>query len=92
MKKTVQHDGFLALWRGNSAQIVRYFPLQAINLSLKDKFKRAWVTKRKDGYAKFCATSILAGGCAGAMGMTIVYPLDFVQTRLQADIGSKSEK
>jgi hypothetical protein len=47
-------------------------------LSLKDKFKKLLVTKRKDGKAKYMLTSILAGGLAGASGMTIVYPLDFV--------------
>jgi len=71
---------------------VRYFPLQAINLSLKDQLKKLLVTDPKNGRTKYVMTNILAGGCAGAMGMTIVYPLDFVQTRLQADIGSKAEK
>jgi len=34
--------------------------------------------------------NLLAGGVAGAIGLSIVYPLDFVRTRLAADIG-KSE-
>jgi solute carrier family 25 (adenine nucleotide translocator) protein 4/5/6/31 len=32
----------------------------------------------------------MAGGLAGATGLTCVYPLDFVRTRLAADVG-KSE-
>jgi solute carrier family 25 (adenine nucleotide translocator) protein 4/5/6/31 len=31
--------------------------------------------------------NLLAGGIAGAFGLTIVYPLDFVRTRLAADLG-----
>lgn len=33
----------------------------------------------------------MAGGTAGAVGLTIVYPLDFVRTRLAADIGKSLE-
>lgn len=29
----------------------------------------------------------MAGGLAGATGLTLVYPLDFVRTRLAADLG-----
>lgn len=29
----------------------------------------------------------MAGGIAGAIGLSIVYPLDFVRTRLAADMG-----
>jgi len=34
--------------------------------------------------------NLMAGGIAGATGLTIVYPLDFVRTRLAADIGKNS--
>lgn len=30
---------------------------------------------------------MLAGGLAGAIGLTVVYPLDFVRTRLGVDVG-----
>lgn len=30
---------------------------------------------------------MLAGGCAGAFGLTLVYPLDFTRTRLGVDVG-----
>mmetsp|Transcript_149027 Transcript_149027/g.211727 ORF Transcript_149027/g.211727 Transcript_149027/m.211727 type:complete len:92 (+) Transcript_149027:391-666(+) len=31
----------------------------------------------------------MAGGSAGAVGLTVVYPLDFVRTRLAADLGKE---
>lgn len=34
----------------------------------------------------------MAGGTAGAIGLTCVYPLDFVRTRLAADLGKSSEE
>jgi len=30
----------------------------------------------------------MAGGCAGAVGLTVVYSLDFARTRLAADVKS----
>lgn len=34
-------EGPRALWRGNLANIIRYFPTQAISLSVKDKYQGA---------------------------------------------------
>lgn len=31
--------------------------------------------------------NLVSGGLAGAIGLTVVYPLDFVRTRLGADVG-----
>lgn len=31
------------------------------------------------------AASLLSGGCAGAIAWFIMYPLDFVKTRIQSD-------
>ena len=35
---------------------------------------------------------MIAGGLAGAISNFIVYPLDFVRTRLGADVHEKREK
>lgn len=34
--------------------------------------------------------NLLSGGTAGAIGLTIVYPLDFARTRLGVDIGKSA--
>ena len=39
-KRVVAEEGFISLWRGNGANIVRYFPTQAFNFAFKDKFGR----------------------------------------------------
>lgn len=41
--RTYREEGLLSFWRGNTANVVRYFPTQALNLSFKDFFKSAFV-------------------------------------------------
>ncbi|KAK8578816.1 hypothetical protein V6N12_069160 [Hibiscus sabdariffa] len=35
-KRTIQDEGFGSLWRGNTANVIRYFPTQAMNFAFKD--------------------------------------------------------
>lgn len=49
--RTMAAEGFGSLWRGNMANVLRYFPTQALNFAFKDKFKRMFaLDKKKDGY------------------------------------------
>lgn len=41
--RTYKDEGLVSFWRGNTANVVRYFPTQALNLSFKDFFKSAFV-------------------------------------------------
>lgn len=84
-----QEEGVGALWRGNLANVLRYFPTQALNFAFKDYFKSlfGW-TKDKDGYAKAFAGNIMSGGLAGAASLTVVYSLDYARTRLANDTKS----
>ena len=38
------------VWRGNGANILRYFPTQALNFAFKDEFKRRFGYKKSEGY------------------------------------------
>lgn len=86
-------QGFTSLWRGNMANVVRYFPTQAFNFAFKDTFKRMFpkVDVKKD-FGKALAVNMASGGLAGASSLLIVYPLDFVRTRLAADVRKGSER
>lgn len=90
-----KEQGFWSLWRGNLANVIRYFPTQALNFAFKDTYKRvflAGVDKHKD-FWKFFAGNLASGGAAGATSLMFVYPLDFARTRLGADVGrSGSER
>lgn len=86
-------QGFTSLWRGNMANVVRYFPTQAFNFAFKDTFKRMFpkVDAKKD-FGKALAVNMASGGMAGASSLLIVYPLDFVRTRLAADVRKGAER
>ncbi|VDO05317.1 unnamed protein product [Haemonchus placei] len=84
-----KEQGFTALWRGNFANVIRYFPTQALNFAFKDSYKKIFLEgldKKKD-FWKFFAGNLASGGAAGATSLCFVYPLDFARTRLAADIG-----
>lgn len=38
-KRVSQEQGVTSLWRGNLANVIRYFPTQAFNFAFKDYFK-----------------------------------------------------
>lgn len=93
MKKIIQEKGILHLWRGNLSNLLRYFPLQAINFSVKeqidniinDKFNNNKLLIKKHPY-EFLFRKLCCGGLTGAIGLFCVYPLDFTRTRLGIDI------
>src|SRR4051812_1930632 len=35
-----KEEGFGAFWRGNLANVIRYFPTQALNFAFKDTYKK----------------------------------------------------
>ena len=37
--RVIAEEGFGSLWRGNLANVLRYFPTQALNFAFKDYFK-----------------------------------------------------
>jgi len=84
--RVIRSEGVLALWRGNLANVLRYFPTQALNFAFKDYFKRLFgYTKDKDGYFKWFIGNLLSGGAAGACSLFFVYSLDYARTRLAND-------
>ena len=86
-------QGIGSFWRGNLANIVRYFPTQAFNFAFKDTIKDLFPTYNpKTDFWPFFAVNMASGGLAGAGSLLIVYPLDFARTRLAADVGSGKER
>merc|ERR1711934_277778 len=84
-KRTMASEGIVPFWRGNLANVLRYFPTQALNFAFKDTIKAAFgVAKDAPQWKKF-ATNIASGGFAGSMSLTVVYSLDFARTRLAND-------
>ena len=88
-QRVVKEEGVKALWKGNGTNVLRYFPTQALNFSLKDYFKRLFgKSKEKDGYWIWFAGNLASGGAAGSVSLAFVYSLDYARTRLSNDLKS----
>jgi len=86
-----KEEGVSAFWRGNLANVIRYFPTQALNFAFKDTYKKIFCPYNpKTEFWKFFFGNLASGGAAGATSLMVVYPLDFARTRLAADVGKTS--
>lgn len=90
--RCISEEGALSLWRGNWANVIRYFPTQAINFSTKDFLYQIFLKGVDPNVekVKYMSMSLLSGGIAGSFSLLFVYPLDFARTRLGADIGKSA--
>ncbi|KAL5730423.1 hydroxyproline O-arabinosyltransferase [Ranunculus cassubicifolius] len=84
--RTIKDEGVLSLWRGNSTNVIRYFPTQALNFAFKDYFRSLFNFKKdRDGYWKWFAGNLASGAAAGAASQLFIYSLDYARTRLAKD-------
>lgn len=87
--RVLKTEGVYPFWRGNLANVLRYFPTQALNFAFKDTVKAMFKTpKDAPGYVKF-GTNIASGGVAGTLSLIFVYSLDYARTRLANDSKGK---
>lgn len=86
--RVYREQGVASFWRGNLANVIRYFPTQALNFAFKDTYKKIFnpYNPKTDPF-KFFMGNMASGGAAGATSLMFVYPLDFARTRLAADVG-----
>jgi solute carrier family 25 (adenine nucleotide translocator) protein 4/5/6/31 len=84
-----KEQGFGAFWRGNLANVIRYFPTQALNFAFKDVYKQIFLggVDQKTQFWRYFVGNLGSGGAAGATSLCFVYPLDYACTRLGADVG-----
>jgi solute carrier family 25 (adenine nucleotide translocator) protein 4/5/6/31 len=87
-----KEQGILSFWRGNFANVIRYFPTQALNFMFKDFYKGYLEQPRSAGFAMCLLGNMASGGAAGATSLLVVYPLDFARTRLAADVGKAGQR
>jgi solute carrier family 25 (adenine nucleotide translocator) protein 4/5/6/31 len=95
IQEIIQKEGVMALWRGNTANVIRYFPNQAFNFALKDKIRRFLGIStipngetQKNGQQKMVIfwNNFIAGSAAGVTTSFVTYPLDMARTRLATDV------
>lgn len=83
-----KEQGITAYWRGNMANVIRYFPTQALNFAFKDKYKQIFLggVDKNTQFWRYFAGNLASGGAAGATSLCFVYPLDFARTRYVKNI------
>ncbi|VDN51666.1 unnamed protein product [Dracunculus medinensis] len=83
-----REEGFFSFWRGNLVNIARACSQESLGFAFKDFFK-IWSLSgvSNDSYWKFFTGNIAAGGASGISTYCVIYPLDFVRTRLAVDMG-----
>jgi solute carrier family 25 (adenine nucleotide translocator) protein 4/5/6/31 len=100
-----REQGIWAFWRGNVPNVMRTAGATALNFSLMDYYKRAAVSPwLQHGLLQKRATtteqlkrhrqmmaSFISGGLAGATATTILYPVEFLRTRLAMDVTSGAD-
>merc|ERR1711862_212263 len=87
--RVLKTEGVYPFWRGNLANVLRYFPTQALNFAFKDTVKAMFATPKDAPQAKKFSMNILSGGMAGTMSLLFVYSLDYARTRLANDAKGK---
>jgi len=87
--RVFKSEGIYPFWRGNLANVLRYFPTQALNFAFKDTVKGLFKTPKDASPAVKFATNITSGGVAGTLSLMFVYSLDYARTRLANDAKGK---
>merc|ERR1711953_1123535 len=85
VKRTLASEGVIPFWRGNLANVLRYFPTQALNFAFKDTIKAAFKTPKDAGQVEKFSKNIASGGMAGSLSLLFVYS----RTRLANDAKGK---
>jgi len=96
-------EGIVAFWRGNTPNVLRQGGAAALNFMLMDWYKIAITPvmnlslhlpsnrphfQRKK--RRTLVSSFLSGGLAGGTTTTVLYPIEFLRTRLAMDTGTQS--
>merc|ERR1711887_155854 len=88
-QRVLKTEGVYPFWRGNLANVLRYFPTQALNFAFKDTIKSIFAVPKDASNGRKFATNTASGGAAGTMSLLFVYSLDFARTRLANDAKGK---
>jgi len=88
-RRVLATEGVYPFWRGNLANVLRYFPTQALNFAFKDAIKAAFAVPKDASQGYKFAMNIASGGAAGTMSLLFVYSLDYARTRLANDAKGK---
>ncbi|XP_051883332.1 graves disease carrier protein isoform X1 [Pristis pectinata] len=79
LRAVPKKEGFLGLYKGNGAMMVRIFPYGAIQFTAFDRYRKILISKL--GIAGH-VHRLMAGSMAGITAVVCTYPLDMIRARL----------
>jgi solute carrier family 25 (mitochondrial phosphate transporter), member 23/24/25/41 len=80
----------LGFFRGNGLNVVKVAPESAIRFYAYEMLKEYIMKSKGENKNDIGASGrLMAGGLAGAVAQTAIYPIDLVKTRLQTFEGSR---
>merc|ERR1719421_1784654 len=66
VRRVPQEQGVMSFWRGNLANVIRYFPTQALNFAFKERYKRMFAVGKDASFVARLGSNVASGGAAGA--------------------------
>ncbi|CEG43537.1 mitochondrial substrate carrier family protein [Plasmopara halstedii] len=90
-KTMIKHEGLSALWNGATPALLRQVSYTSICMVLYEPLRNTFgasVHHCANGEVSFM-NKFLAGGCAGAIGISIANPVDVIKVRMQANRSGK---
>ncbi|XP_055697119.1 mitochondrial coenzyme A transporter SLC25A42 [Phlebotomus papatasi] len=79
LKRAFEKEGFLSLWRGNSATMARIIPYAAIQFTAHEQYKKLL---KVDQDKSTNIRRFVAGSLAGITSQSMTYPLDLARARM----------
>ncbi len=80
--RIVQKEGFLSLYNGNGAQLLRIFPYAAMQFTSYETYKKLNVKLFGNEAEHKLLNNLACGSMAGITAVSVTYPLDIIRSRL----------
>ncbi|XP_061374975.1 mitochondrial carrier protein CoAc1 [Gastrolobium bilobum] len=81
MNRLLKHEGFLGLYKGNGASVIRIVPYAALHFMTYERYK-SWILDNYPILGSGPSIDLLAGSAAGGTSVLCTYPLDLARTKL----------
>ncbi|XP_068616053.1 mitochondrial glutathione transporter SLC25A40 [Brachionichthys hirsutus] len=86
IRGAVRSGGWLSLWRGLGATLLRDVPFSAMYWSNYEMGKK-WLCERYDASEPTLAITFTSGAVSGSVAAIVTLPFDVVKTRRQVELG-----
>ncbi|XP_059484889.1 mitochondrial coenzyme A transporter SLC25A42 [Neocloeon triangulifer] len=80
--KSYKREGFLSLWRGNSATMARIIPYAAIQFTAHEQWKQILNVDQDKSVRTASWRRFVSGSLAGVTSQSLTYPLDMARARM----------